>query len=84
MLPHITDDFAEAKSIQHILTHLENKQAKSGFICQINPRFSKETRRYSINEIKSLSHDALKKYFDNPVLVTENHRIAERQNLHVF
>jgi hypothetical protein len=31
VLPHITDDFAEAKSIQHILTHLENKQAKIGW-----------------------------------------------------
>jgi hypothetical protein len=48
---------------------------------KINPRIPKEIRRYSINEINSFSHDAVNKYFDNPVLVIENNKLAERQNL---
>jgi hypothetical protein len=58
VLPHITDDFTEARNIQHILTHLENKQAKNGWFClskQIQELLRKPEVKASMKSIFSVN-----------------------------
>jgi hypothetical protein len=79
-------DCAEAKRIMHISTNPLNKQAKIGWLC-----VSKEIQKFllskpgstSFNIVNSFNHEAVKKYFENLVLVMEKHTLVEGQILNV-